>query len=87
MNSTENTTFFTCSTALYTLEQDWRNIVENPEQLSEKYQHQQTALWELLQTEVAYIRTLKVVTDVSENNLLKSLHYRNRMEFVNSNLL
>lgn len=51
--------------ALYSLEDDWRDIVENSSQLSEKQQQQQTALWELTQTEVAYIKTLKVVTDVS----------------------
>lgn len=33
--------------------------------MSERLQQQQTALWELIKTEVAYIRTLKVVTDVS----------------------
>jgi len=51
--------------ALYRLEDDWRVIVENSELLSEKQQQQQTALWELAATEVAYIKTLKVVTDVS----------------------
>ncbi|XP_032684269.1 pleckstrin homology domain-containing family G member 5 isoform X3 [Odontomachus brunneus] len=50
--------------ALYSLEDDWRDIVENSDQLSEKQQQQQTALWELTQTEVAYIKTLKVVTDL-----------------------
>ncbi|XP_015429523.1 PREDICTED: pleckstrin homology domain-containing family G member 5 [Dufourea novaeangliae] len=50
--------------ALYSLEEDWRDIVHNSDQLSEKQQQQQTALWELAQTEVAYIRTLKVVTDL-----------------------
>lgn len=50
---------------LYNLEHDWRDIVQNSDQLSEKQQQQQTALWELAQTEVAYIKTLKVVTDVS----------------------
>jgi hypothetical protein len=57
-----NYSFFT---VLFSLENDWRNIVENSELLSEKQQQQQTALWELAQTEVAYIKTLKVVTDVS----------------------
>lgn len=33
--------------------------------MPERLQQQQTALWELIKTEVAYIRTLKVVTDVS----------------------
>ncbi|XP_043250056.1 pleckstrin homology domain-containing family G member 5-like isoform X6 [Colletes gigas] len=50
--------------ALYNLEDDWRDIVYNSDQLSEKQQQQQTALWELAQTEVAYIKTLKVVTDL-----------------------
>ncbi|XP_046594123.1 pleckstrin homology domain-containing family G member 5 [Neodiprion lecontei] len=49
---------------LYALEEDWRDIVEASDRLSEKQQQQQTALWELAQTEVAYIRTLKVVTDL-----------------------
>ncbi|XP_011341265.1 pleckstrin homology domain-containing family G member 5 isoform X3 [Ooceraea biroi] len=50
--------------ALYHLENDWHDIVENSDLLSEKQQQQQTALWELAQTEVAYIKTLKVVTDL-----------------------
>ncbi|CAK9800487.1 Pleckstrin homology domain-containing family G member 5 [Anthophora quadrimaculata] len=50
--------------ALYNLENDWRDIVHNSDQLSERQQQQQTALWELAQTEVAYIKTLKVVTDL-----------------------
>lgn len=50
---------------MYILEEDWRDIVENWDRLSEKQQQQQTALWELAQTEIAYIKTLKVVTDVS----------------------
>ncbi|XP_031777180.1 pleckstrin homology domain-containing family G member 5 isoform X3 [Nasonia vitripennis] len=50
--------------ALFSLENDWRDIVENSELLSEKQQQQQTALWELAQTEAAYIKTLKVVTDL-----------------------
>lgn len=52
--------------ALYHLEDDWRVIVENSDLLPEKQQQQQTALWELAATEVAYIKTLKVVTDVSK---------------------
>ncbi|XP_034941032.1 pleckstrin homology domain-containing family G member 5-like [Chelonus insularis] len=49
---------------LYALEEDWRDIVENWDCLTEKQQQQQTALWELAQTELAYIKTLKVVTDL-----------------------
>jgi len=52
--------------ALYNLEGDWRDIVENSQMLSEKHTQQQTALWELAETEVAYIKTLKVVTNVSK---------------------
>ncbi|KAJ8688032.1 hypothetical protein QAD02_023827, partial [Eretmocerus hayati] len=44
---------------LFSLENDWRDIVESSELLSEKQQQQQTALWELAQTEAAYIKTLK----------------------------
>lgn len=68
-----NSFFFFSILALY-LEQDWRDIVQNSDQLSEKQQQQQTALWELAQTEVAYIKTLKVVTDVS---ILFSFFVRN----------
>ncbi|XP_043290107.1 pleckstrin homology domain-containing family G member 5 [Venturia canescens] len=56
--------FTTNEEALYGLEDDWRDIVENSDRLTEKQQQQQTALWELAQTEAAYIRTLKVVTDL-----------------------
>ncbi|CAH0557706.1 unnamed protein product [Brassicogethes aeneus] len=49
--------------ALYKLEDDWKDIVEYGD-LSEKQQQQQTVLWELIKTEVAYIKTLKVVTDL-----------------------
>lgn len=33
--------------------------------LPERVQQQQTAIWELIQTELAYIRSLKIVNDVS----------------------
>ncbi|KAK9744014.1 RhoGEF domain [Popillia japonica] len=49
--------------ALYKLEGDWREII-NYKELPERQQQQQTALWELIKTEVAYIKTLKVVTDL-----------------------
>ena len=50
---------------MYSLEEDWTDIVRNSHMLSEKARSQQTALWELVETEVAYIRTLKVIQDVS----------------------
>ena len=53
--------------ALYSLEEDWTDVVghESSLGLDEKTRSQQTALWELVETEVAYIRTLKVIQDVS----------------------
>ena len=53
--------------ALYSLEEDWTDVVghESALGLDEKTRSQQTALWELVETEVAYIRTLKVIQDVS----------------------
>ena len=38
--------------------------------LSEKARSQQQALWELVETEVAYIRTLKVIQDVRNSSKL-----------------
>lgn len=52
--------------ALYSLEDNWTDIVERHAGLSERLKAQQTALWELISTELAYIRTLKVIQDVSE---------------------
>jgi hypothetical protein len=50
---------------LYDLEDDWKSVVTSADDLSEKHRQQQTAIWELLSTEIAYIRTLKVITNVS----------------------
>ena len=61
-----NIIYFICfQIALYSLEEDWTEIVRNAHMLSEKARSQQQALWELVETEVAYIRTLKVIQDVS----------------------
>ena len=51
--------------ALYSLEDNWTDIVEKSAGLSERLKAQQTALWELISTELAFIRTLKVIQDVS----------------------
>jgi hypothetical protein len=50
---------------LYELEDDWKSVVTSADELNEKHRQQQTAIWELLSTEIAYIRTLKVITNVS----------------------
>lgn len=62
---------FNLISALYSLEEDWTDIVRNSHMLSEKGRSQQTALWELVETEVAYIRTLKVIQDVSSQKKKK----------------
>ncbi|XP_067130429.1 pleckstrin homology domain-containing family G member 5-like isoform X6 [Centruroides vittatus] len=48
---------------LYQLEDHWSQIVENVQELSKRKQNQQDAIWEMLSTEVFYIRRLKVIID------------------------
>ncbi|XP_025830942.1 uncharacterized protein LOC108742195 isoform X2 [Agrilus planipennis] len=84
--------------ALYKLENDWKEIID-AEQLCERSQQQQTALWELIKTEVAYIKTLKVVTDLflaclrdlQSSNLLKEIDtdklFSNITEILDANVL
>ncbi|XP_059085132.1 pleckstrin homology domain-containing family G member 5-like isoform X3 [Tigriopus californicus] len=55
--------------ALYSLEEDWSDIVRHSNGLSERVRSQQAAIWELVETEVAYIRTLKVIQDLFLNCL------------------
>lgn len=61
----ENVNLLSCPAALYSLEEHWSEIVRNTLVLNERIRSQQTAIWELVETEVAYIRTLKVIQDVS----------------------
>ena len=51
--------------ALYSLEEHWTDLVSNAASLNERIRNQQDAIWELIETEVHYIRTLKVIQDVS----------------------
>lgn len=46
------------------LEEHWRCLVHNSENLPKKLQSQQDAIWELLHTEVFYIKRLKVISDL-----------------------
>ncbi|XP_074601132.1 uncharacterized protein LOC141855126 isoform X1 [Brevipalpus obovatus] len=46
------------------LEKNWRALVDSPESMSKKVQNQQDAIWELLDTEVSYIKRLKVISDL-----------------------
>lgn len=48
----------------YKLENHWKEIVENWQDLSDKMKNQQDAIWELLQTEIFFIKRLKVITDL-----------------------
>ncbi|KAJ1122512.1 hypothetical protein NDU88_000998 [Pleurodeles waltl] len=46
------------------LENSWRDIVKGHENMSRKYSHQQEAVWELLCTELAYMKKLRIITDL-----------------------
>ncbi|XP_044750669.1 pleckstrin homology domain-containing family G member 5 isoform X2 [Coccinella septempunctata] len=84
--------------ALYKLEEDWRDIVEYKD-LPEKQQQQQTVLWELIKTEIQYIKMLTVVTDLflsclrdlQSKNLLKEIDteklFSNITEILDANLI
>uniref|UniRef100_A0A673HEA1 Pleckstrin homology domain-containing family G member 5-like n=1 Tax=Sinocyclocheilus rhinocerous TaxID=307959 RepID=A0A673HEA1_9TELE len=47
-----------------TLEDSWRQLLEDPESLSRRQFQQQEAIWELIQTEATYIKKLRVITDL-----------------------
>ncbi|KAI1309388.1 Pleckstrin homology domain-containing family G member 5 [Halotydeus destructor] len=49
---------------LFYLEEHWRHIVAHADHLDKKVQSQQDAIWELIETEVFYIKRLRVVTDL-----------------------
>ncbi|KAL4623754.1 pleckstrin homology domain-containing family G member 5 isoform X3 [Arapaima gigas] len=46
------------------LEDSWKQLLDDPDLLSRRQFHQQEAIWELLQTEAAYIKKLRVITDL-----------------------
>ena len=52
--------------AHFEIESHWTKVVGvSPSELTKKQKDQQEAIWELLHTEVQYIRKLQVVIDVS----------------------
>uniref|UniRef100_A0A1I7T4C3 DH domain-containing protein n=1 Tax=Caenorhabditis tropicalis TaxID=1561998 RepID=A0A1I7T4C3_9PELO len=51
--------------ATYKLEKDWREIVNNHQNLSDKNIKQQEAIWEIVTTEHRYIKLLRYITDLS----------------------
>ncbi|KAF7669498.1 hypothetical protein LDENG_00189480 [Lucifuga dentata] len=46
------------------MEDKWQMLLDNPEALAKPQSDQQEAIWELLQTEAAYIKKLRVITDL-----------------------
>lgn len=46
-----------------TLEDSWRQLLEDPESLGQRQFQQQEAIWELIQTEATHIKKLRVITD------------------------
>ncbi|XP_073932330.1 pleckstrin homology domain-containing family G member 6 isoform X2 [Castor canadensis] len=53
-----------------TIEKSWRELVPGHKEMSRELCHQQEALWELLTTEVIYVRKLKIMTDLLAAGLL-----------------
>lgn len=58
------------------LENSWRDIVRGHENMNRKYSHQQEAVWELLCTELSYMKKLRILTDLVICTLL-NLHDAN----------
>lgn len=53
-----------------TIEKSWKELVSGHKEMSRELCHQQEALWELLTTELIYIRKLKIMTDLLAAGLL-----------------
>ncbi|XP_077025897.1 pleckstrin homology domain-containing family G member 6 isoform X2 [Tamandua tetradactyla] len=52
------------------IEKSWKDLVPTHKEMSRESCHQQEALWELLTTELTYIRKLKIMTDLLAAGLL-----------------
>lgn len=53
-----------------TIEMSWKELVPGHKEMSRELCHQQEALWELLTTELIYMRQLKIMTDLLAAGLL-----------------
>uniref|UniRef100_A0A5F8HHZ4 Pleckstrin homology and RhoGEF domain containing G6 n=1 Tax=Monodelphis domestica TaxID=13616 RepID=A0A5F8HHZ4_MONDO len=53
-----------------TIEKSWKELVPGHKEMSRGFCHQQEALWELLTTELLYIRKLKIMTELLAAGLL-----------------
>ncbi|XP_074655235.1 uncharacterized protein LOC141908875 isoform X2 [Tubulanus polymorphus] len=49
---------------VFTLEEHWTEFVANHEDLDKRQRNQQEAIWELLKSELIYIRGIKVILDI-----------------------
>ncbi|XP_051011360.1 pleckstrin homology domain-containing family G member 6 isoform X2 [Acomys russatus] len=52
------------------MEKSWKELVLGHKEMSRELCHQQEALWELLSTELTYLRKLKIMTDLLAAGLL-----------------
>ncbi|XP_057557399.1 pleckstrin homology domain-containing family G member 6 isoform X7 [Hippopotamus amphibius kiboko] len=52
------------------IEKSWKELVPGHKEMSRELCHQQEALWELLTTELIYVRKLKIMTDLLAPGLL-----------------
>ncbi|XP_060561029.1 pleckstrin homology domain-containing family G member 5-like [Ruditapes philippinarum] len=50
--------------SVFSIDADWRSIVDNSQHLTKRQQDQQEAIWELLHTEIQYIRSIRVISDL-----------------------
>ncbi|XP_057639508.1 pleckstrin homology domain-containing family G member 5 isoform X6 [Chionomys nivalis] len=55
------------------LEDSWRELIDGHEKLTRRQCHQQEAVWELLHTEVSYIRKLRVIINVEVERLFSNI--------------
>ncbi|XP_076424123.1 pleckstrin homology domain-containing family G member 6 isoform X3 [Peromyscus maniculatus bairdii] len=53
-----------------TIEKSWKELVLGHKEMNRELCHQQEALWELLTTELSYLRKLKIMTDLLAAGLL-----------------
>ncbi|KAH9508772.1 Pleckstrin y domain-containing G member 5 [Bulinus truncatus] len=56
--------------SMFALELNWRLLVDGDEGLPKTQQEHQEAVWELLHTEVSYIKQIRVIIDVFRNCLI-----------------
>uniref|UniRef100_A0A8C0PE05 Pleckstrin homology and RhoGEF domain containing G6 n=2 Tax=Canis lupus TaxID=9612 RepID=A0A8C0PE05_CANLF len=52
------------------IEKSWKELVPGHKEMSRELCHQQEAIWELLTTELTYVRKLKIMTDLLVSGLL-----------------